>query len=82
MAENSRNDFMSRISGNGRNTRQAAYSQANKSSMQKRASSSAGEARNARCTAAHAPREAASPRRNRRARARAKACRADAGGNG
>lgn len=81
MAENSRNDFMSRISGNGE-YRKPQYSQANKSSMQKRASSSAGEARNARCTAAHAPREAASPRRNRRARARAKACRADAGGNG
>ena len=41
MAENSRNDFMSRISGNG----EYRNSQANKSSMQKRASSSAGEAR-------------------------------------
>lgn len=44
MAENSRNDFMSRISGNGE-YRKPQYSQANKSSMQKRASSSAGEAR-------------------------------------
>lgn len=43
MAENSRNDFMSRISGNGEYRK--PYSQANKSSMQKRASSSAGEAR-------------------------------------
>ena len=40
MAENSRNDFMSRISGNGE-YRKPQYSQANK----KRASSSAGEAR-------------------------------------
>ena len=44
MAENSRNDFMNRISGNGE-YRKPQYSQANKASMQKRASGSAGEAR-------------------------------------
>ena len=79
MAENSRNDFMSRISGNGE-----YRSIAKPINLPCRSAPPAAQAKhgNARCTAAHAPREAASPRRNRRARARAKACRADAGGNG